>query len=171
MPTTYGKVQVLSLPSANKVRVRRVSLLSMVRSNQLPPTLISAVWAVFGTGDGAKVDEAERVKTMVALMDASVKAVLVDLKVTEDGVSDTHIDEQGCTVGTVNLDDMPDSDKNLLFAYAQGTADGKDEEVLKDLTSFRRESAGEASGSGSAAVRSQTESPDRPQGQEARPGV
>lgn len=160
MGTIYGKVYTLALPSGNKVRVRRVSLLAMIRTKQLPSQLISAVWNVFGT-QGGQVDlkEEDRVSTMVELMDACVKVVLVDLKVTDDGVSDVRIDDEGFTIGVVNLADIPDADKNVLFGFAQSVIDGQ--EVDKDLQKFRDQSASSLTGSDGKAVRTKTKSTHR----------
>lgn len=168
MGTIYGKVYTLPLPSGNKVRVRRVSLLSMIRTKQLPSALIAAVWNVFGTaaaGGQAEIKEEDRVGTMVELMDACVKIVLVDLKVTDDGESVTKLDDEGYTIGVVNLSDIPDGDKNVLFGFAQSTIDGK--EVDKDLEKFRPEPASPAPGLSGEAVRAEAVNDDRPAEQAA----
>lgn len=158
MGTGYGKVLSLTLPSGNKVRVKRVSLLTMVKLNQIPPELISAVWAVFGREDPAALpaDQAERVNTMVELMDQAVKSVLVDIKiVTGDEVTETTEDAEGFMIGTVNVRDIPDSDKTMMFGFAQGVmnADPLQVEAAKQLEKFPDKSAGEAPGPSGEEVR------------------
>lgn len=172
MGTGYGKTLSLPLPSGNKVRVRRVSLLSLVKLGQIPPQLISAVWAVFGRDDatGIAKDDNERVQTMVALMDQAVRAVLIDIKVVEGDIpSDTSEDKDGFMIGTVNVGDIPDSDKALIFGFAQGSinADPIQQEVAEALAKFPGESARETPGPGSETVRPAAESDDRAQAKES----
>jgi hypothetical protein len=164
----YGKVQSLPLPSGNKVRVKRISLLTQVRLKQIPPNLISAVWSVFGRdseGPAPPINMNDRAETMIGLMDAAVKAVLVDLKISEDDPSETTVDADGFTIGTVNIKDMPDTDKALIFGFCQGTlnADEISMEVERDLKSFPPEPARETPGSGGEPVRDPTEQHDSSQ--------
>lgn len=166
MGTGYGKVLSLTLPSGNKVRVKRVSLLTMVKLNQIPSELISAVWAVFGREDPAALpqDQTERVNTMVELMDQAVKSVLVDIKiVTGDDLTETDEDKDGFMIGTVNVRDIPDSDKTMMFGFAQGVmnADAIQVEAAKQLGKFPDLATGEVAGSGSEAVRTETEQHDQ----------
>lgn len=178
MAPGYGKILTLPLPSGNKVRVRRTSLLTLVRLNQIPPQLISAVWTVFGKDDGTPVvakDELDRVQTMVALMDQAIKAVLVDVKIVDgDVLSDTDEDADGFMIGTANLRDIPDADKALIFGFAQGVvnADPIKTEVRKDLEKFPAGAAGETPGPGSETVRPAAEQSDSaPAEQPASVGV
>ena len=168
MGTGYGKILSLPLPSGNKVRVRRVSLLSLVKLGQIPPQLISAVWAVFGRDDatGISKDDNERVQTMVALMDQAVRAVLIDINVVDGTeLSDTSEDKDGFMIGTVNVGDIPDSDKALIFGFAQGSinADPIQVEAAKQLEKFPVESARETPGPSGEAVRPEAEHVDRAQ--------
>jgi hypothetical protein len=168
MGTGYGKILSLPLPSGNKVRVRRVSLLSLVKLGQIPPQLISAVWAVFGRDDASGIakDDNERVQTMVALMDQAVRAVLIDIKIVEGTeLSDTSEDKDGFMIGTVNVGDIPDSDKALIFGFAQGSinADPIQQEVAEALAKFPGESARETPGPVGETLRSETKQDDRAQ--------
>jgi hypothetical protein len=164
----YGNVEMLPLPSGNKVRVKRISLLTQVRLKQIPPNLISAVWSVFGRdGDGPAppINMNERAETMIGLMDAAIKAVVVDLKIVDEGLSETTLDAEGFTIGQVNIRDIPDTDKALIFGFCQGSVNASPitMEVERDLKSFPPEPARETPGSGGDSLRDTTEQHDSPQ--------
>ena len=159
----YGKVSALSMPSGNKVKVRRGSTLTLVQAGLLPGNLIGAVWEVFGKGDPPSPAEVakdpEKVKTMASMMEASLAAVLVQPEIT-DGASDTDVDAEGFTTGKVNPRDIPDNDKVLLFGFLQGVVKGNVEEQAEEaaLTKFPAEPDRPAGGSGGEAVRPPAES-------------
>jgi hypothetical protein len=163
----YGTQHFLPLPSGNKVRVRRVSLLTQVRLKQIPPELIGVVWSVFGRDDApnpvAGLGDEQRINTMIALMDAAIKPALVDIKIVDGEIqSETTVDDEGFTCGTVNIADLPDTDKALIFGFVMGNvnADPIVKEVERDLAAFPGESARPAAGSRGKKVRDQAKHDD-----------
>ena len=163
--TTYGKTYALSLPSGNKVRVHRGSILTRARTGQLTSGLVAAVWKTFGEGAGSQPPEKqtpEQIVTMLEIMDACIKVCLVSPSVAADpeAVSEVSVDAEGFTTGTVNIRDSPDADKALIFGFFQQAVDSDDEtEVTKqaDLARFRGEPGGEGAGTGGDAVRDPAE--------------
>lgn len=170
MAAGFGKVFSLALPSGNKVRVRRGSILTLVKGGQLPSNLIGAVWQHFGQAAPTSAQEIasdpERITSVVAVMEASVRAVLVNPKVTDEP-TETSEDAEGYTVGHVNPGDIPDNDKVVLFGFTQGLIRGLEEEPLRapegsPLAQFPAEPGSQAGGSGSEAVRPAPELADPP---------
>lgn len=164
-PTTYGKIYDLSLPSGNKVKVRRPSLLTLIRTGQLPSTLVAAVWKVFGQAEGpaSMMQSGDDVQMMIGMMDATIKSILVSPSVTDEP-SDVAVDEQGYTTGHVNINDIPDMDKTTMFGFATAMVSGDREEKAKeaDLAKFRAREPGNPPGSDGETVQSQAEPADQP---------
>ena len=158
----YGQIHTLSLPSGNKVKVRRGSILTLVQAGVLPGNLIGAVWEIFGKGNPPSpaelAQDPEKIRTMAAMMEASLRAVLVQPEVT-DGDSETGTDAEGFTTGKVNPRDVPDNDKVLLFGFIQGVVKGDADEQAEEaaLRKFPAEPGREAAGSGGEAVRATPE--------------
>lgn len=166
----YGKVEVLPLPSGNKVRVKRVSLLSQVRLRNIPPELIGVIWSTFGTSEGvnpiAGMADEQRINMMINLMDSAIKPALVDLTIVEGDIeTETTEDAEGFTCGTLNIKDLPDTDKAIIFGFVMGNvkADPLEKEVERDLAAFPGQSARATAGSGGEAVRDPSKSDDSPQ--------
>lgn len=164
MPTTYGKVYPLSLPSGNKVKVRRPSLITRVRTGQLPSALLATVWQTFGRALATSAEELakdpERIISMLDMMDAAVCAASVSPKITPDGPTAVEVDAEGFTTGTVNVADIPDGDKAVIFGFFQQVLEGDEDRAKEaDLARFRDGAAGAAGGSGGEAVRPEAEQP------------
>lgn len=133
MANPFQSQHIVVLPvSGAKVRVRRPSLMTMVTVSGLPTEL---------TGIALKIANAQRVlaqgddvatmKANFETIEAYVPYVLVDLKVAD--VTDVKEDADGCWVGTINLSDMADIDKQYIFMYGRHLVGPNEPDKKEDI--------------------------------------
>lgn len=149
---------VLLPVSQAKVRVRRPSLMTMVTVSGLPSELTAMAMRV---ASGQRLldtgDEVETMKTNFGIIEAFIPYVLVDLKITKDGPTDVKEDEQGCWIGTVNIADLADTDKQYLFMYGRSLVSPNEPEeseaTTEEVGKFRDGANSSDAGSSGEAVR------------------
>jgi hypothetical protein len=172
MPNPFQSQHTVVLPvSGARVRVRRPSLMTMVTVSGLPTELTSLAMKV---ANGQRVlesgDEPDIIKANFAAIEAYIPFVLVDLKVTKDGPTDVHLENHttdgAIWVGTVNLADLPDIDKQYLFMYGRHLVSPNEPDTEADIEpakeatpeeigQFRDGAAGDDAGSSGEAVRAE----------------
>jgi hypothetical protein len=164
MKTIYG-VQSLTLPSGNKVRVRRPSVLSLIAAGGFPTDLTSEAWKLARKDmiDPDKMAaDPEGVKSWAKLIDAFIPHVLADLQITGSG--ETKIEEaDGYMTGVMMSYDMNDMDKQVVFLFGTGVlpsdeemkAKAREEISAEALKEFRDERESVDAGHGGEAVRAE----------------
>jgi hypothetical protein len=180
----YGRQLTLTLPSGIKVRARRPSIMTLVASGGFPSELTVEVWKLIKKDalDPDKIgDDAESIKSWTSLVDAYIPHVLINPSIVCDVLDkdgnvverrDTELteDEQGLVHGQVNIRDITDMDKNVVFLFGNNIC-ASDEELAegrrgvggaalaKALLEFRKDPARGDAGPGGEAVRPEAEQP------------
>ena len=129
-----GRTEELTLPSGLTITVKRIGLLDLVGSGELPKPLLGMVDQVMRAGGVVTVEAAELAQYLT-LITAAVRLAIIDPPVADVG-DDEHL----------GIDELTADDKLAIFNWMNAPA--------KAVTPFPPESGGAvAAGSGGEAVR------------------
>jgi len=115
----FGQVTIVTLPSGDKVRCKKPSLVTMLTVGLFPNDLTVHAIRLYNKDLPAvpTIEDPEQVKAMMRLIDAFIPRVLVDPAV--GAATAVTLDPDGIQTGTTTLEDIPDADKQWLFLWGQ----------------------------------------------------
>ncbi len=124
---SFGRVHTLTLPTGVKVRARRPSITSLVRSGGFPVDLASYAFRLFSEPGGTAAIRGEDpagLQRFADMIEQYLPYVLVSPKVAtgENPASQVETGPDGWEVGTVALGDIQDDDKMKLVMFGVGAA-------------------------------------------------
>jgi len=165
MKTMYG-AQTLTLPSGNKVRVRRPSVLSLIAAGGFPNELTNEAWKLARKEmiDPEKLQsDPQGIQLWAALIGAFVPHVCLDLKVVQAAVGGTKVDVvDGLMTGVIEGNDLSDMDKQVIFLFGtdvlpsdEEQAEARREVSAESLKEFRDGGQGADAGHGGEEVRAE----------------
>jgi hypothetical protein len=106
-----GRTETLILPSGLTVTVRRVTLLDLASSGQVPMPLMGMVDRLINEGRAADLDMAQ-LPQFIGLIDATITLALIDPPVA-DAPDDEHL----------GINELPTMDKIAIFNWLNAPAE------------------------------------------------
>jgi hypothetical protein len=166
---SWTGVDEIVLPSGYIVKVRKVSMYSLIAAGVFPNELTSIAMQVADKKDGTEklltsvTEDPEGLKKFAGMVDILLLEVLVDPVGTMDKDVRTacEITADNQLTGIINLRELDDDDKQYLFIWTQRPRRALRREVEANLDTFRDGAERPAAGSGGEAVRAATEPADR----------
>jgi hypothetical protein len=167
----YGQLTVVTLPSGNKVRAKKPSLVTLIVGGVFPNDMMRHAIRLYNKDipeQPTRVEDPEQARAALQLMDIMLPKVLIHPSI--GNVTAVEEDEEGVQKGTVMLEDVPDGDKQWLFLWGQGLLPDDASKPLPgevktpaaaEVAPFRGESERSDAGSGSAEVQPAAVEPDR----------
>jgi len=124
----FGQAVVVTLPSTDKVRAKKPSMVTMFTSGLFPNDVTTYAIRLYNkqvseqSPSQLSETDPEAAKTMLKLIDIFVPKILIEPRVVEGegAVTAVEVGEDGVQKGTVKLEDIPDPDKQYLFLWGQG---------------------------------------------------
>jgi hypothetical protein len=129
--------ELVMLPSGNVARLRRPSIMKMIRSGEMPNPLLSAA---IGAMTGAQPLNADEIKQRAEFMTYLVVTAFVEPTVSRDDPPPE---------GALSLDALSDADQMFVTTWIGQEA--------RALSSFREDGAGASPGDDGAGLRDQAE--------------
>lgn len=163
MSNPFKPVQILTLPMSKlKIRAKRFSFMTTVVKTGLPAELTSMVLRAYSGEEnllGAPEGDVVKMRSLMEIIEEIVPLFLVNLTLGSE--TNTELDADGCLIGTLNMADVPDLDKQYIYMYGRyllnPDQDQKEQVTTKELDTFRDGPGGTDAGSAGEAVRAAAE--------------